>query len=548
MENVVKFFSFLLILLILFVPIALFAITEEDNGIMAVYIKKQGYGSADLERDLNGFDIKGYVDSNSDGGKTLVSSTYGDFGYHVFLNVNGTNGEMNGESQGLTKENLLAMNYTAYDSEDGWQNINGISMKVSTQFINNGEQLQIVYELKNTTAAQATYSLATAADIQIDGDDSATLERLANGSGIRLWTQTGNTYKPVQFVFYGKDVAGTTSIDNLYIGKWEHSGYLSHMFDDNASVPIVQDNDSAFSYSWVNRTLNAGETQKHTVLMEVGKTNTPQLSMLLDNNNNKFYYNDLKINGTVIDRDLMDSITVHYSIDGNEQTPLPAISTTGGAENFTIDLTSLNLQPGTSHTIKIWTTDGTSSSSNVEERTFVVTYLKDPEVSLSTTELAKNVTFKIIDTQNEAQWVDKYQYRFDDGEWIDCEKNTDIPIEKNGNIKIDVRIKGKQQDDYSNIVTVNAKVDNQYSTAIVPAIIDNTSITTNPEQVNNGSGDGTNATITNIDTPTEQENQKVVYTGDESNIKKFAIIVVLAGMYLIATAIKFIRKKNKNKK
>lgn len=487
----------LIIMILLFaLSTAIFAITEVDNGIMKIYTTSGG-----LEMDdLKGFDIQGYVTTNeATSEKTLISSTFGDDGYHTFLNVNGQSGEMTGEitteSEDRTwKDKARLMQYTAYDSNNEWQKINGIDLKVSTKFINNGEQLQIIYTLKNTTSNTATFSLATVADVEIDGDDSATIERLEDGSGVRLWTKEGQTDKPVQFVFYGKDVIGATDIDNLWIGYWGSGDNIKNMFVDNSDVSKIEDRDSAFSYSWTNKTIDAEETQIYSVLMEVGEINIPNTGITLDNNT-KFYYKDVKINGTVIDKDLKDKITVHYVVDGTEYT-LPVMSTTGTAKDFTLDLTSLNLAAVTPHTLKVWATDSTDCESNVEERTFTITYLKEPDVSLSTTEWAKDVTFNITDAINEQQWIDKYQYRLNDGTWTDCSKDTDIPIQESGNVKVDVRIKGTQTDDYSNIVTVNAKVDKVNPTTTKPTAIKTTcSITLNLGQTDAHSGIDTSKTM-----------------------------------------------------
>lgn len=485
----------LAIITIMLLPVVSMAITEIDNGIMKIYTTSGG-----LEIDgLKGFDIQGYVTTDeSTNEKTLISSTFSNDGYHTFLNVNGLCGEMNGELTSVEggqtwEEKAQSMQYTEVIGE-GWQTINGINLKVSTQFINNGEQLQIVYDLKNNTSSLATISLATAADVQIDEDDSATIERLEDGTGVRLWTKEGKTGKPVQFVFYGKDVPGTTAVDNLWIGYWGRGDNIKNMFSDNSNVEKIEDRDSAFAYSWVNRTINAGETQKYTVLMEVGKINIPNTGITLDNNT-KFYYKDVKVNGTVIDKDLKDRITIHYVVDGTEYT-LPTMSTNGTAKDFTLDLTSLNLKAVTPHTLKAWATDSTDCDSNVEERTFTITYLKEPEVLLSTTEWAKDVTFKITDTVNEAQWIDKYQYRLNDGAWTDCEKDTDILIEESGNVKVDVRIKGTQIDDYSNIVTLNAKVDKINPTTTKPTATKTTcSITVNLGQADAHSGIDTTKTM-----------------------------------------------------
>lgn len=490
MKSKLRTIILLLIISILVFPISSFAITEVDNGIMKIY----NPGNYGFEYDwLRAFDIKGYIENDSS--STLISSTFGNHGYHTFLNVNGTNGEMDGELTYTDADELETrlsnMQYTAYDSSNEWQTIDGINLKVTTQFINNGEQLQIIYNLKNTTSSSALISLATTADVQIDGDDSATIERLDDGSGVRLWTKEGTTDKPVQFVFYGKDVTGATDVDNLWIGHWGYK-YFTNMFNDNPDTQKIENRDSAFTYSWTNRTINAGETQTYSVLMEVGEINIPNTGITLDNNT-KFYYSDVIINGTVHDKDLKDTITVHYTVDGTEYT-LPAMATTGTAKDFSLDLTSLNLSAATPHTLKVWATDSTDCESNVEERTFTITYLKNPTLTLSEKEWTKNeVTFRITDTENIQQYVSKYQYRLNEGEWIDCDKDTDIAITENGTVKIDVRIVGTEADDYSDIITDYAKIDRVNPTTTKPTATSTTcSITVTSTQTDTHSGiDGT---------------------------------------------------------
>lgn len=471
------------------------AITEMDNGIMKVYPVLIGF-SMDYTW-LRGFDVKGYIITDeSTNTKKEISSTYGNYGYHVFLNVNGSHGVMNGEieDEGSGGSNLEAMHYTKVENDEK-QVIDGIEMLVTTKFINSGEQLQIIYTLKNTTSSNATISLATAADVQIDGDDSATIERLDDGSGVRLWTKEGRTDQPVQFILYGKDVEGVTDVDSMWIGKWGGGSYLSHMFDDNSDTKKVEDTDSAFTFSWNNRSINAGETKTYSVLLEVGEVNVPNTGITLDDNT-KFYYKDVKINGTVMDKDLKDNIIIHYIVDNTEYT-LPQMATTGTDKDFVLDLTSLNLSVATPHTLKVWATDSLECESNIEERTFTVTYLKKPTLAVSKTDWTKDeVTFKISDVVNTEQYVDKYQYRLNDGNWIDCEKDVDIPVQGNGTIKIDARIVGTVENDYSEIVTAYAKIDKVNPTNTKPTATKTTStITVNLAQTDAHSGIDTTKTM-----------------------------------------------------
>lgn len=480
-----KILFIFIIVLILISGIAI-AIAERDNGNLKVYSTSGGTEGGWLK----GFDIMGYVE-NAQQQDVLISSTYSNYGYHTFLNVNGINGEMNGDltsEEGRTiVQKAEAMQYTAV-TEDNLQNINGIDIQVSTEFVNNGEQIKMIYTLTNTTASTATISLATTADVQIDGDDSATIERIENNQGIRLWTREGHLKKPVQFVFYGSGLAGVTNVDNIWIGGWGYQ-YFSNMFKNNPEITEVKDRDSAFTYSWTNRTINAGQTQTYSVLMEVGQVNIPNTLLDLENNT-KFYYEDVVINGTIIDSDLVDTSTIHYTIDNGTEYTLEPIAMDGTQKSFEIDLTPLNLAVVTDHTIKVWATDGLENSSNEVERTFTITNLKTPVLTLSETEWTnEDVTFRITDTENNQTYVDKYQYKINDGQWIDTTKDQDHAIEGEGIIQVSIRIVGTVSGDYSNIVTATAHIDKTPPTTTLPTATSTTnSITVTSAQTDALSG------------------------------------------------------------
>ncbi len=267
------------------------------------------------------------------------------------------------------------------------------------------------------------------------------------------------------------------------------------MFDDNEEVDKIENYDSAMAFSWTNRTISAGETQTYSVLMEVGEINIPNTGITLEDET-EFYYTDVIINGTVLDEDLKDTITIHYTVDGIEYT-LDPITTTGVEQEFQLDLTSLGLSAGEEHTLKVWATDSLGFESNVEERTFTVTYLKNPELTVSETEWTKDdVTFKITDSENIQQYVSTYQYRINNGEWTDCSKDTDIAIEENGIVQIDVRIVGTETGDYSDVITDYAQIDQVNPTTTIPSATSTTcSITINSAQTDAHSGIDTSKTL-----------------------------------------------------
>ena len=484
----VKKIAIVIFVLILLIPISAFAITEKDNGI----IKISPVTDLNFEGEwIKGFDIKGYT-IKDDNTKELISSTHNNLGYHVFLNVNGKYGEMDGEYT-LGKEKMQKMHYKEVEN-DKIQNIDGIELLVTTKYINNGNQVQIIYTLKNTTKENATISLGTSADVEIDGDDKATIEKLKDGEEVRLLTQKGKTKKKTQFILYGKNTEGVTNIDNIWIGKWGDN-YLRHIFENNTDIKKIENCDSAVTYSWVNREIKAGETKNYSVIIQIGEINLPNIEILLENDE-KLYHSNIIIKGIVEDKDLKDIVTIHYSVDDKEYKLLPII-TERKAKKFSLDLTKLNLSPVTEHKLKVWAVDSTNSISNIEERNFNITYLKSPKIELTEKEWTKNdIIFKINDTDNEKKYIEKYQYKINNKEWIECKTDTNITIKENGINKIDVRIVGTNQGDYSPIITDYAKIDkiNPKNTAPTASKTEN-SITIKCTQTDAESGIDTTKTL-----------------------------------------------------
>lgn len=475
----IKTFLILLFIIGILIPASSYAITKMDNNKMQV-TPVTGHNFEGLW--LRGFDITGQI-TNDKGIKEQISSTHNNLGFHVFLNVNGRHGQMNGFYK-FGKEKMKEMHYSEV-TNDTVQNIDGIDLLVETKYINNGNQIQINYILKNTTDYKARFSLGTSADVEIDGDDKSVIEKINNGEMLKLWTNNGKTKKTVQFVFYGKNAKGVTNIDNLWIGTWSDY-YLRNIFNTNPTINKIENCDSAFTFSWVNRTINPQEEQVYSVILEVGENNLPNVKM---ENNTKLYYSNAVLNGTVNDKDLKDIITIHYTVDEKEYT-LPKISTTGIVKNFSIDLTKLNLAIGRLHTLKVWATDSTNCKGNVEESNFVITALKNPLLTLSEENWTKNdVVFKINDTENLEQYIKKYQYRINNEEWIDIAKDIEKEINKNGENKIDIRIIGTEQDDISEVITKYSKIDKINPTTTKPTATKTTnSITVNIEQKDEHSG------------------------------------------------------------
>jgi len=395
------------------------AVADADNEKMKYYKK---YSSA--------FDIKGYVNGE------LQSTTYNDGGYETKLKVG---------------DNEIEELYFSNDVAN--QVVNGIAWDITCSFINNGRYVKITYDLTNNNATTSTISLGTYVDVQIAGNDYATIERFENSNGLKLY----NEEKNIQFSFYGKSVAGTTDIDNLWIGEyWDD--YEDKCFENN-TVNKIQEKDSAFTYSWINRTIEPGETKKYSVIIGMGEvSNAPKIE--LDPNQGRCFSQDsVVINGTISDLDANSKATLYYAIDNGEEKTIEEKALTNNKLDFALDLTSQNLSVGT-HKIELWAIDESGNPSEILEKEILISNLKAPVLNMSEDWSNQNVTFTITDELNSADDVSKYQYKIGDGEWQDASLNTEIvALQENGTVVVMAKVLGKQTDEQSSIVSKTAKVD-----------------------------------------------------------------------------------------
>lgn len=428
-----KIISILLIAIMLlsYCPFTFASITDSDNGKMKYY--KDGYNQ-------NLFDIKGYVNG------MLQSTTFSDNGYNSKLKV-----DSNEEQE---------LRFSSY----GDQKIDGIEWDVDCSFINNGRYVKATYTLKNTNDTESTISLGTYVDVQIAGNDRATIERFEGSKGLRLYDTETN----IQFSFYGKSVAGTTDVDNLWIGKYNNGknegdgykpdSYRDHCFDNNTTNKIESE-DSAFAFSWVNRKIAAGETKKYSVIIGMGEvSNAPKIE--LDANQGKCFSQDsVVINGFISDADANSKATLYYTVDDGAENNLTEQTLTNNKLDFSLDLTSQNLVVGT-HKIKLWAIDESGNPSEVLEKDILITNLKSPVLNMNEEWSKDPVKFTITDEQNNAEDVLKYQYKIGNGEWQDAQLNTEITaLEETGTVVVMAKVVGKETDEQSSIVSKTAKVD-----------------------------------------------------------------------------------------
>ena len=291
------------------------------------------------------FDIKRYVDSK------LISTTFLDGGYYTVIKVDDHIAKLV-EEEGDT---------------------NGISCDIKGEFVSNGNYVKVSYIIKNNNSNSNKISLGTFSDIQIGTADDATVRRQADGSGIVMTDESTG----LQFKFFGRNVADVTNVDTLWVGAYPF--HIVNFFNNN-NVSEFSKYDSAFAYSWQNRTIGAGETQVYSVLLGVDEVSAiPVVS--LDKGQERYTSDNAEVSGKVTDLNKEETGKIYFNVENRNQIYLGKYQLNNGAYNFSIDLSKLDLEDGV-YKVKVWAIDETGLISSVSEKSIVIgtnTPIPEPE-------------------------------------------------------------------------------------------------------------------------------------------------------------------------
>lgn len=167
---------------------------------------------------------------------------------------------------------------------------NGLKVGIDLDFVNNGNQLKIVYTVENTGEEAINYALASGADVQIGDDDGAVITPFSDAMGFKMvsrggdndddypldhYTKHDGTEDYAQFNFFGDSkYSGVTGVSALWYG------YYNHVYDDTelfefgeADCQTAADGeylDSGMIWRWDNNTIGAGDTQTFSILIGIG--------------------------------------------------------------------------------------------------------------------------------------------------------------------------------------------------------------------------------------------------------------------------------------
>ncbi len=376
--------------------------------------------------DCDYFDIQGQIDG------TWRSTTFDNLGYFAAIKVNDYVPRL--------------MKYDGYV-------INTIQCDIETEFVYNGDFVKVEYVLKNVGDAEATISLGGFADIQIGDNDCATVERIGDSEGIRMYDETDN----LQFSFYGKNREYVTNIDRLWLGLFPYEE--THFFNQN-SLDRIEKNDTSFSFSWIDRKIQVGETQRFSVLIGLGKlTSIPVVEF--DSEQSDYYKkSDVVVNTIVKDTDENSEAEVFYQVDDAEEPDrMDFKRMEDGKAGFPIDLNAKKLENGKHH-IKVWARDNQGNQSTIIEKDFYVITLDKPTIDMNEEWTKDTRKFKVLDDKNIPENVSKYFYRVNEGEWIETQLGKEeIALDETGEAKVEAKAVGTSDDEFAISDIKTARVD-----------------------------------------------------------------------------------------
>jgi hypothetical protein len=295
----------LIVVLMISISVPAFAATypdQDDNGKMW-YQTNLDFG----DEYTYAYDIQGYVEGN------LFSTTYENDGYSVFL--------QDGDDQAID---------TGTGANGNERIFGDLGLTTRLTFVNDGNYVKVEYVVRNTTALEKTFSLATTSDTQIGDADIAPIEIL-NDSSIVM--RDGDS---AQFNIICRDAIGVTDVDSIWIGYYDEQ--YANMFNDGPEY--YDEDDSGMAFSWKDRTLSANGSKTFSVLYSVGAVNSAPTLSLLPAASEVAIGQTMTIQGSVSDLENSSGTKVYYVLDGGAPTPLFTFASAPGSFSGSIVLPS----------------------------------------------------------------------------------------------------------------------------------------------------------------------------------------------------------------
>ena len=209
--------------------------TTDENGIMAYRYTN------------NKLDIQGVFDNK------WKMTTYDNRGFSTFIK--------NGEG--------APIEVPVTGAREKVSNIPGLTVKVGVRFKSEGKVLKVTYLVANGGEAAVTYSLGSAADVQIGADDWAKITRF--GKGFKMVSNNSDDINAndehAQFNFFGRNANGVMDVSDFWYGDLMSRSVMA--FAKEADIEEGS-YDAGMGYSWKDKTIEPGDIQVYSVLIGIG--------------------------------------------------------------------------------------------------------------------------------------------------------------------------------------------------------------------------------------------------------------------------------------
>ncbi len=315
-----------------------------EDGTLPVSDKTEFmYYTTDSE---NCFDIQGKYNDE------YILTTFGNAGYQVAIKI--------GDSSPVEIRNLR---------NGQVRTIDGIDLQLKFNTRQNGRVVEVSYIMQNNSGSKKTVSIGTSGDTQIGANDYAKVKKSLQM--FEMCDDNNSSYT------YGAKFNITGNFTTTWVGGYRQA--YSNMFNNSAS-DSVEGIDSGLAYSWTVD-MNAGETVTRTCIFKVDSV---------------LELGDCLVTADVADNRLIVNAPyeyqsgkvqqLNYAIDGGSVIQYGTTNTassdgSGVFDNVAIDVSSLNWQPGSSHTISFFIKDVTTSNAVLKTRTLTYSVYWPPTTS-----------------------------------------------------------------------------------------------------------------------------------------------------------------------
>lgn len=298
---------------------------------------------------------------------TVIRTTRSDQGYSTYLSTDADPDIANAKA-------------VAFPGEGEESYVNGVWVKVTTDFVSGGNYLRVTYTLRSGTGAEIqNVSLGVHADVQIGKDDKASI--FPTPTGFRMvntkTAQEDSDGSGMQFTLNCKNAPGADDVDTMWYGGYGYED--DNLFTNLVNKPELIGKDSALAFSWQNMTVPAKGEITRSVLFGVGESAAPPalpsdpgskpIALYLTTSGEK----NITVNAKVTDvRGVTD--TLYYTINDGEEQKLGETVTADdtektiagiiGAENFPTD---------GEYVINLWIMNSKGAMSEVISKTLTVT-------------------------------------------------------------------------------------------------------------------------------------------------------------------------------